>query len=88
MFSVVSLVRASSTSDSNADIGATHDGTTSTCFTTHSDDDTPFLALDFSPITLRVASIGIKTYSSMGKKDFCKRHIVVAGDMNHIENYA
>ena len=38
MFSVVSLVRASSTSDNSVDIGATHDGTTSTCFTTHSND--------------------------------------------------
>ena len=73
--SVVSTVRASSTSDSSIDIGATHDGTTSTCFTTHGGDDTPFLALDFSPISLRVTSIGIKTYSSLGKHNFCKRHI-------------
>ena len=71
--SVVSTVRASSTSDSSIDIGATHDGTTSTCFTTHGGDDTPFLALDCSPISLRVTSIGIKTYSSLGKHNICKR---------------
>ena len=84
LFSVVSNIKASSSSDSNIDIAVIKDGDVSTCFSTDGADGAPFVALDYSPYTLWVTSIEIMSLSNIGKRFTVITYVT----MKHFVKYA
>ena len=78
MFSDISTMRASSTSDSNTDLAVTTDGDVSTCFSTASDDVYPFMFLEFFNFPY-VMTLGIKSRSAIGKHDLCNHYMFFVG---------